>query len=134
MKFVTFITFLEDKRREKDGVEEGTNGESVSMEPCRNGEDRDRVEAEVLGTLTAGIVNLEKPLPHLPSPCQGKLITSTSDLQQGTAPALANVTPCLCCRTMQETCHILAEHTCERRAFPITLIHTALREEFSFVV
>lgn len=44
-------------------MEDGTNGESVSMESCRNGEDRDRVEAEVLGTLTAGIVNLEKPLP-----------------------------------------------------------------------
>ncbi|KAG7222231.1 hypothetical protein INR49_016645 [Caranx melampygus] len=29
----------------------------------RNGEDRDRVEAKVLGTLTAGIVNLETPLP-----------------------------------------------------------------------
>lgn len=38
-------------------------GESVSMESFKNIEDRDRVEAEVLGTLTAGFVNLETPLP-----------------------------------------------------------------------
>lgn len=41
----------------------GIKGESVSMERRKNGENRDRVEAEVLGTLTAGIVNPETPLP-----------------------------------------------------------------------
>lgn len=41
-------------------------GESVSMERRKNREDRDRVEAEVLGILTAGIVNLETPLPTCP--------------------------------------------------------------------
>lgn len=68
--------------------------------------------------------------PHLPPLCQGKLITSMSDLELAPATALANVTPLPSLRKQYKRPVVLAEQSVSYRAHS----DTALEREFSFMV
>lgn len=66
VKFVHHLIIrLEEKDREKRSGAENGSGKCLNGEPVKKKreDDKDGADAEILGTLTAGIVNSETPLP-----------------------------------------------------------------------